>query len=49
MMDVKKKTLKLGLMFLALFFAGGLLLVFKGHDAVSKRHGDGTGESDDVG
>lgn len=34
-MDVKKKTVRIGLGFLALFFAGGLLLAFKGHDAVS--------------
>ncbi|MBP2654805.1 MAG: putative HlyD family secretion protein, partial [Firmicutes bacterium] len=34
-MDLKKKTVIVGLIFFVLFFVGGILLVLKGHDAVA--------------
>lgn len=34
-MNLKKKSLRMGIVFLVLLFVGGMLLVFKGHDAVA--------------
>ena len=34
-MNLKEKSLPMGIVFLALLFVGGMLLVFKGHDAVT--------------
>jgi HlyD family secretion protein len=35
MMNLKEKSLRMGIIFLVLLFVGGMLLVFKGHDAVT--------------
>jgi HlyD family secretion protein len=34
-MNLKEKSLQMGIVFLVLLFVGGMLLVFKGHDAVT--------------
>lgn len=34
-MSVKQKSLRMGIVFLCVLFVGGLLLVFKGHDAIA--------------
>lgn len=34
-MNLKEKSLRMGIIFLVLLFVGGMLLVFKGHDAVT--------------
>ena len=34
-MDLKKKSLKIGSLFIALIFIGGFILMYKGNDAVA--------------
>ena len=34
-MDVRKKTIKIGILFIAMLFIGGLILMYKGNDAVA--------------